>query len=91
MKISLSQPDITSLERTLITWSDKLDERNEYILSVKYKTLEVDEAVKFDKILAQQSTLIKAYVDLVESVSKEKSQAKTKASAKRSASEKKLI
>lgn len=82
----------TSLERTLYTWKCKLDERNDYLINMKYSSMDdIGEAAKLDKFLAQQAPLVEAYNKLVESIGKEKSQAKTKASAKRSAGEKKLI
>ena len=83
--------NLTQLKRSLEKWKDKLEERDDYLTSLPYKTLELKEATDLDKLIANTPKLFQNYMDIQEMVNQEDAKTVNKAGIKESAAEKKLL
>lgn len=82
---------LTQAQRSLETWKLKLEERDAYLVSIPYKSLDLDDAKKLDALLADTHKLFNQYESIMEKISEESAKAIGKGGAKESASEKGLI
>lgn len=82
---------LTQAKRSLENWKMKLEERDEYLMSMPYNTLELDEAAKLDRLLADTPKLFKQYEDIRELISEEDAKSINKAGIQESAAEKGVL
>jgi hypothetical protein len=82
---------LTQARRSLFNWKLKLEERDAYLMSIKYNSLELDEAGKLDRLLADTPKLFKQYEDIKELIQDEDAKTINKAGIQESASEKGLL
>lgn len=82
---------LTQAQRSLVNWNKKLEERDEYLDSLPYNELDLDEAGKLDKLIANTPSLYKQYQAIKDQISEEEAKSVNKAGIKESASEKGLI
>lgn len=79
---------LTQAKRSLENWKEKLEERDEYLQSLPYKALTLDDAKLLDVLLANTPKLYQQYEDIKQQISDEDAKTINKAGIKESASEK---
>jgi hypothetical protein len=82
---------LTQAKRSLVNWKIKLEERDDYLMSIPYNTLPLEDAAKLDKLLADTPKLFKQYEDIKELIQEEDAKVINKAGIQESAAEKQLI
>lgn len=82
---------LTQAKRSLVNWKIKLEERDEYLMSIPYNTLPLEDAAKLDRLLADTPKLFKQYEDIKELIQEEDAKVINKAGIQESAAEKHLI
>lgn len=82
---------LTQAKRSLHNWKKKLEERDNYLLSIPYRSLGLQEAAQLDKLLADTPKLFKQYTEIQSMIDEEAAKEINKAGIKESASEKKLL
>ena len=82
---------LTQARRSLENWKLKLEERDEYLNSFPYKSLDLEDAKLLDTLLANTPKLYKQYDEIQEQILDEDAKAINKAGIQESAAERKLI
>lgn len=82
---------LTQAKRSLQNWNRKLEERDNYLNSMPYHELTLDDAKLLDALLANTPKLYTQYEDIMEKISDENAKSINKAGIQESAAEKGLL